>query len=601
MSLITDLFAHPIDEGYAEAARRRPAASDTSPGGKATISPALILGLLALGLLLGTAALQVRQDAGVVSAERESLVERIDLATAHADALERDARRARARHRRDRGRQQNSRAVGNELRDSIAVTQGATGTRAVTGPGVVVEIDNAESGDGSGSSSVLDLDVQQVVNGLWAAGAEAVAVNGQRVTALTAIRSANDVILVNFRPLNPPYRGQRDRRRTHAWQPVPGGSRRRLVARCCPIRRASSSTFVTRHRSPCRLRARRCAWPNPRSLRDTGHRPVARHRRRAAARADVPLALQPYLPIAVVAALDAVFGGIRAGSTGSSTTSSSSSRSSPTCWSPRSSSTWATSSASAASSPPASSSCSACASSATWRPSAATCSGPEPCRAPRPSDRPSVRSVRTDEAAPAAAARCGPTAPMACPLGTALRARPRRRPGAASRPWSGCSASPRWCRYEQQRRRPARRRPPGRPGPDPVRPQRPRASGCEREIARAARHARRELGCRRAAAARRPLAEARRRGRRARHPGRHRGGPGRGSSAAIADPHGQSAARPLSGGGRGAARRRRRGDADRRRRGRAGRVVASTYFVDDRRRRSWSTGSHAAGRRTASP
>ena len=87
MSLITDLFAHPIDEGYAEEARRRPAASDTSPGGKATISPALILGLLALGLLLGIAALQVRQNAGVVSAERESLVERIDLATAHADAL----------------------------------------------------------------------------------------------------------------------------------------------------------------------------------------------------------------------------------------------------------------------------------------------------------------------------------------------------------------------------------------------------------------------------------------------------------------------------------------------------------------------------------
>jgi uncharacterized protein YlxW (UPF0749 family) len=205
MSLITDLFVHPIDEGYAEAARRRPAASDTSPGGKATISPALILGLLALGLLLGTAALQVRQNAGVVSAERESLVERIDLATAHADALERELAGVEQDIVEIEAGQQNSRAVGNELRDSIALTQGATGTRAVIGPGVVVEIDNAESGDGSGSSSVLDLDVQQVVNGLWAAGAEAVAVNGQRVTALTAIRSANDVILVNFRPLNPPY------------------------------------------------------------------------------------------------------------------------------------------------------------------------------------------------------------------------------------------------------------------------------------------------------------------------------------------------------------------------------------------------------------
>jgi uncharacterized protein YlxW (UPF0749 family) len=44
-----------------------------------------------------------------------------------------------------------------------------------------------------------------VVNEIWAAGAEAVAVNGQRLTALSAIRSAGDAVLVDFRPLTPPY------------------------------------------------------------------------------------------------------------------------------------------------------------------------------------------------------------------------------------------------------------------------------------------------------------------------------------------------------------------------------------------------------------
>ena len=44
-----------------------------------------------------------------------------------------------------------------------------------------------------------------MVNGLWAAGAEAVAVNGQRLTALSAIRSAGDAILVDYRPLTRPY------------------------------------------------------------------------------------------------------------------------------------------------------------------------------------------------------------------------------------------------------------------------------------------------------------------------------------------------------------------------------------------------------------
>jgi uncharacterized protein YlxW (UPF0749 family) len=45
-----------------------------------------------------------------------------------------------------------------------------------------------------------------VVNALWAAGAEAVAVNGRRVTGTTAIRQAGDVVLVNFHAVSSPYR-----------------------------------------------------------------------------------------------------------------------------------------------------------------------------------------------------------------------------------------------------------------------------------------------------------------------------------------------------------------------------------------------------------
>jgi uncharacterized protein YlxW (UPF0749 family) len=52
---------------------------------------------------------------------------------------------------------------------------------------------------------VLDVDLQQVVNGMWQAGAEAVAINGERVGALTAIRSAEDVVLVNYVPVVSPY------------------------------------------------------------------------------------------------------------------------------------------------------------------------------------------------------------------------------------------------------------------------------------------------------------------------------------------------------------------------------------------------------------
>ena len=43
------------------------------------------------------------------------------------------------------------------------------------------------------------------MNGLWEAGAEAVDINGQRLTSLTAIRGAGDAVLVNYRPLVRPY------------------------------------------------------------------------------------------------------------------------------------------------------------------------------------------------------------------------------------------------------------------------------------------------------------------------------------------------------------------------------------------------------------
>ena len=210
MSLITDLFANALDEGYAEAAARNGAAGmPESPRDRPRMSLALMAGLLGLGLLLATAALQVRADAGIVSAERESLVERIGHATDHADALERTVAELERNILEVETRQLDNAAVNTELRESMAAMRIAAGTGAVQGPGVVVEVDDAESGttgDGSDTvNSVLDIDLQQVVNGLWAAGAEAVSIDGQRVTGMTAIRSANDVILVNFRPLEPPY------------------------------------------------------------------------------------------------------------------------------------------------------------------------------------------------------------------------------------------------------------------------------------------------------------------------------------------------------------------------------------------------------------
>ena len=82
--------------------------------------------------------------------------------------------------------------------------QGAvSGSTAITGPGMVVVVDDAQ---GTNGARVTDEDLRQLVNGAWEAGAEGIAINGHRLTTRTAIRSAGSAITVDYRSLLRPYR-----------------------------------------------------------------------------------------------------------------------------------------------------------------------------------------------------------------------------------------------------------------------------------------------------------------------------------------------------------------------------------------------------------
>lgn len=208
MSLLNDLFAKPLEPGYEEAAARRP--KGEKPKGKGLAwSPALVLGLVALGLLLTMAVVQVRNTASVVSSERQGLIEQIHSEDDRVSGLQGDVTALEAEiGELEDALLQNS-ATGQQMREEVESLQALTGAIAVTGPGVVVTVDNAEdyqtADDPARLRRVGDLDLQQVVNGLWAAGAEAVSINGQRITPLTAIRSAQQIIQINYRPMNAPY------------------------------------------------------------------------------------------------------------------------------------------------------------------------------------------------------------------------------------------------------------------------------------------------------------------------------------------------------------------------------------------------------------
>lgn len=211
MSLLNNVMDHSLDDGYAEASARRRA--DGSAGLPRTLKSKLGLaaGLVAAALVVTLGAAEARVSAPVVAKEREELIDRINAETRAADTLESDVdklrsdvserqRKALERHGGDQG-------------ELVALLSGAT---PVEGPGVKLVVDDAKNTDQGGggpreSSSfadtgrVRDRDMQRVVNGLWESGAEAIAINGQRLTALSAIRAAGDAILVDNRPLVPPY------------------------------------------------------------------------------------------------------------------------------------------------------------------------------------------------------------------------------------------------------------------------------------------------------------------------------------------------------------------------------------------------------------
>ena len=85
----------------------------------------------------------------------------------------------------------------------------AAGTAGVEGPGLVVTLDDSQasrSPTGDPNDLVVhERDLQTVVNALWAAGAEAVAVNGERLTAASAVRCAGNTLLLHGTLHSPPY------------------------------------------------------------------------------------------------------------------------------------------------------------------------------------------------------------------------------------------------------------------------------------------------------------------------------------------------------------------------------------------------------------
>jgi uncharacterized protein YlxW (UPF0749 family) len=206
--LLTLITQESLDEDYQHVAEQRAAArarrgeGEHDAGGRGRREhwvAAAVVG--AFGLLVTVAAVQTSQGSGVADANRESLLRQIDQRREQSAELQ--------------GRIVRLRELNVGLQDLLDETADAeqsasarlerlaaqAGYGAVSGPGVVITVDDAPSGE-----PVRAEDLALLTNGLWEAGAEAIAINGRRVASRSALSNSGAAInLTGGPPLSPPY------------------------------------------------------------------------------------------------------------------------------------------------------------------------------------------------------------------------------------------------------------------------------------------------------------------------------------------------------------------------------------------------------------
>lgn len=204
LSLLRRLVDDAMDPGYQEATTR---GGRQGADWRRSVAVGVVVGLTAA---LGTAAvLQARAGAPDEGVTRSELIDRVKDATGSVEASDIRVDELNGEIETLRQSALDGSDPDRALADEVTGLEAEVGVTAVAGPGVEVVMDDgppAPAGAiGPDIARVLDADISLVVNGLFAAGADAVAVNGQRITALSPIRSAGEAILVGFRPLSPPY------------------------------------------------------------------------------------------------------------------------------------------------------------------------------------------------------------------------------------------------------------------------------------------------------------------------------------------------------------------------------------------------------------
>lgn len=220
-AMLRSLLDESLDPAYAAAARRRAtraAAGVVETRGAVRRGWILaVAGIVLAGLMLGSAYETTRRSAPQSEHAREQLVEDVRTQQDVTDTLQSALEKLQVTVSDERDAVLAASGQGAEALQELQALETAVGGLPVTGPGMVVTVGDAEPETGddplggdnqlapNDEGLVRDRDLQQLINALWASGAEAITVDGRRLSPTTPIRAAGGAILVDFRPISNPY------------------------------------------------------------------------------------------------------------------------------------------------------------------------------------------------------------------------------------------------------------------------------------------------------------------------------------------------------------------------------------------------------------
>lgn len=165
--------------------------------------------LLGLGFLIAAQLAAEGPRVRYTSQERQPLVETATQLQQRQDELKARILELRSKIQTTEQAGEGSAALVKQLNDDLQTARIAAGLIPLTGTGIVLQLEDSVEPIAPGANEADYLvgarDLRAIIEELWGAGAEAISVNGERVTPTTAIIDVGPSILVNAAYLAGPY------------------------------------------------------------------------------------------------------------------------------------------------------------------------------------------------------------------------------------------------------------------------------------------------------------------------------------------------------------------------------------------------------------